>query len=323
MTHTILVTGAAGFIGSHLCDALLSREHRVIAVDNLSMGKMENVSHNLAHPAFAFHRIDVLDAEKLAAVATDADIIVHLAAFKIPRYGNAIDTARINVLGAFHVLDIAAKTGAKVVAASTSDVYGKNPKLPFREDDDCIIGPSTIPRWGYAVSKLFEEHLAFAYQDAYGVPVSLVRFFGSYGPRHHLTWWGGPQSVFISAVLKDETVEIHGDGLQTRSFCYISDTIDGLVRMVETDRANGELFNIGSAQEITIKDLAHLIKRLSDTPGQLKARLVPYENFGNYEDVRRRVPDLEKAKELLGFCPQVSLEEGLQKTIAWQREYVT
>jgi UDP-glucose 4-epimerase len=322
VTKTILVTGAAGFIGSHLCDALLARDHNVIAVDNLSMGKLENLSQCQAHPGFAFHQADVVDAEAMQTLGASAKVIVHLAAFKIPRYGKAIDTARINALGAFNMLDVAARTGAKVVVASTSDVYGKNLHLPFDESSDSVIGPSTIPRWGYAVSKLFEEHLALAYQDAYGFPVSLARFFGSYGPRHHLSWWGGPQSVFISAVLKDEEVEIHGDGLQTRSFCYVSDTVDGLVRMIESDKANGEIFNIGSVQEIAIKDLAYLIKKLSCTPGELKARFVPYKNFGNYEDVRRRIPDIGKARKLLGFQPQILLEEGLQRTIAWQREQI-
>jgi UDP-glucose 4-epimerase len=322
MKKTVLVTGAAGFIGSHLCDALLAREYEVIAVDNLSMGKLENLSQCLQHAGFSFHQVDVVDAEVLQALGATAEVIVHLAAFKIPRYGKAIDTLRINALGAFNVLNLAAKTGAKTVLASTSDVYGKNPELPFREESDSIIGPSTIPRWSYAVSKLFEEHLALAYQDAYGFSVSLVRFFGSYGPRHHLSWWGGPQSVFISAVLKDEEIEIHGDGLQTRSFSYISDTVDGLVRVIENDRANGEILNIGSIHEITIKDLAYLIKRLSQTPGELKIRFVPYESFGRYEDVPRRVPDIDKARNILGFDPKVSLEEGLCRTIVWQKEQI-
>lgn len=322
MIKTILVTGAAGFIGSHLCEILLSREYEVIAIDNLSMGKLENINRCQQYPHFTFHKADVVDAPAMQSLGKSVDVIVHLAAFKIPRYGNAIDTVKTNAVGAFNVLDVAAKTGAKVVAASTSDVYGKNPDLPFSETHDSVIGPSTIPRWGYAVSKLFEEHLALAYQEAYGFPVSLVRFFGSYGPRHHLSWWGGPQSVFISAILEDEAIEIHGDGQQTRSFCYVSDTVDGLVRIIENDRANGEIFNIGSVHEISIHDLASLIKKLSQTPGELKARFVPYSDFGRYEDVRRRVPDIEKAKRLLGFSPHVSLEEGLRKTIAWQKEQI-
>ena len=318
----MLVTGAAGFIGSHLCDVLIERGHRVIALDNLSMGSMENLSQCINNPSFSFHQVDVTDAAKVNSVGAEAEIIVHLAAYKIPRYGKAIDTLRINAKGMFNVLDLASKTGAKVVAASTSDVYGKNPDLPFSEESDSLIGPSTIPRWSYAVSKLFDEHIALAYQEAYGFPVALARFFGSYGPRHHLSWWGGPQSVFINAILKDEPVEIHGDGLQTRSFCYISDTVDGLLRMIENQKANGEIFNIGSVHEISIKDLATLIKEISNTPGDLKVRYVPYESFGKYEDVRRRIPSIEKAKQILDFEPKASLEEGLSLTLEWQREQI-
>jgi UDP-glucose 4-epimerase len=318
----MLVTGAAGFIGSHLCDVLIERGHRVIALDNLSMGSMENLSRCINNPSFSFHQADVVDEDKVNSVGAEAEIIVHLAAYKIPRYGKAIDTLRINAKGMFNVLDLASKTGAKVVAASTSDVYGKNPELPFSEESDSLIGPSTVPRWSYAVSKLFDEHIALAYQEAYGFPVALARFFGSYGPRHHLSWWGGPQSVFINAILKDEPVEIHGDGLQTRSFCYISDTVDGLLRMIENQEANGEIFNIGSVHEISIEDLATLIKEISNTPGDLKMQYVPYETFGKYEDVRRRIPSIEKAKQILDFEPRVSLEEGLRLTIEWQREHI-
>jgi UDP-glucose 4-epimerase len=318
----MLVTGAAGFIGSHLCDALIERGYEVIAVDNLSMGRMENIRQCLEQPNFTFHQVDVVDRDSVNSIGVEADIIVHLAAYKIPRYGNAIDTLRINVHGILNILDLASKTGAKVVAASTSDVYGKNPKLPFNEESDSHIGPSTIPRWSYAVSKLFDEHIALAYQEAYGFPVTLARFFGSYGPRHHLSWWGGPQSVFIDAILKGEPVEIHGDGLQTRTFCYVSDTVDGLLRMIENQNANGEIFNIGSVQEISIKDLAYLIKSLIDTQRDMQVRYVPYESFGRYEDVRRRIPSIEKAKQLLDFEPIVSLEEGLRKTIEWQREQI-
>lgn len=318
----MLVTGAAGFIGSHLCDALIERGHRVIAVDNLSMGRMENLGQCLDHPDFTFHQVDVVDKEMMNAIGAEAEVIVHLAAYKIPRYGKAIDTLRINAHGIFNVLDMAAKTGAKVVAASTSDVYGKNPELPFHEESDLLIGPSTVSRWSYAVSKLFDEHIALAYQEAYGFPVSLARFFGSYGPRHHLSWWGGPQSVFINAILKGEPVDIHGDGLQTRTFCYISDTVDGLLRMIENPDANGGIFNIGSVHEISILDLAFLIKKLSGTQGDMNVRYVPYETFGKYEDVRRRIPSIEKAKLILGFEPRISLEEGLRLTIGWQKGQV-
>ena len=197
------------------------------------------------------------------------------------------------------------------------------PLIPFSEEDtDSVIGSSKAPRWAYAVSKLFDEHLAFAYQDAYGFPVTLLRFFGSYGPNQHLSWWGGPQSVFIDAVLNDEIIPIHGDGSQTRSFTYVSDTIDGIYESIVRESANGEVINIGATTEITILALAEKIKELSGTSGELKVDFIPYESFtgGKYQDVMRRVPDTSLCKQLLGVEARVSLEEGLKRTIEWQRD---
>jgi UDP-glucose 4-epimerase len=247
--------------------------------------------------------------------------LVHLAAFKIPRYGKAIDTLRINYKGIENVLESARQVGCKCVVASTSDVYGRNPKLPFHEDDDSVLGSSKVARWSYAVSKLFDEHFAFAYQESFGIPVTVLRFFGSYGPRHHLSWWGGPQAVFIDAVLNDRELPIHGDGLQTRSFTYVSDTVDGIYAAMVKPEANGEIFNIGSTHEITILELAKTIKRLSKSPGELKLKFVPYESFTGrrYEDVRRRVPDVSRCERILGVKAKVALEEGLMRTIEWQR----
>ncbi|MCC5637264.1 GDP-mannose 4,6-dehydratase [Nostoc sp. CHAB 5844] len=317
----ILVTGVAGFLGSHLLDKLLASDHEVIGIDNLSMGKLENISHNFSNKAFQFLQKDVTEKSTFESLGNDIDCIVHLAAFKIPRYGKAIDTLKINYQGTENVLDLAQKLNCKCVLASTSDVYGRNPKIPFSEEDNSVIGPSTVARWSYAVSKLFDEHLAFAYQDSYGIPVVLLRFFGSYGPRHHLSWWGGPQSVFIEQVLNDGEITIHGDGLQTRSFTFVSDTVAGIYAATVKSEANGEIFNIGSNHEITILDLAKTIKRLSNTPGELKLKFIPYESFTGrkYEDVRRRVPDSSKCEQILGVKAVVNLEEGLSHTIEWQR----
>lgn len=318
---TVAVTGSAGFIGSNLVDELLTRGYRMIGIDNLSMGRFENFQHQVGHPDFEFHQIDVRDLQALRKVCQKVDIIVHLAAYKIPRYGGALNTLLINSKGAEHVLEIARESGSKVILVSTSDVYGKNPKLPFVEGDDSVLGSSTIPRWSYAVSKLFEEHLAFAYREAYGIPVVVLRFFGSYGPRQHRSWWGGPQAVFIEAVLNGQEIEIHGDGLQTRSFTYVSDTVQGIVRAMECDQAIGEIFNIGSEEEVTILDLACLINRLVDGAGEPRLHFIPYSGIGKapYEDVRRRIPDLTKAKRLLDYSPRVPLRDGLLRTIEWTR----
>ncbi|MBD2606895.1 GDP-mannose 4,6-dehydratase [Scytonema hofmannii FACHB-248] len=321
MAQKILVTGVAGFLGSHLLDKLLASGHEVIGIDNLSMGKLENIAENLTNKAFQFLQKDVTEKSTFENLENDIDCIVHLAAFKIPRYGKAIDTLKINYQGTENVLELARTLNCKCVLASTSDVYGRNPKLPFREDSNSVIGSSKVARWSYAVSKLFDEHLAFAYQESYGFPVVILRFFGSYGPRHHLSWWGGPQSVFIEQILNDGEISIHGDGLQTRSFTYVSDTVAGIYAATIKPEANGEIFNIGSDREITILDLAKTIKRLSNTPGELKVKFVPYESFTGkkYEDVMRRVPDSTLCEQILGVKAQVSLEEGLSKTIAWHR----
>ena len=319
MTQTIAITGSAGYIGSNLTDELLKRDYTVIGIDNLSMGLRANFEHLADNPRFTFHDVDVRDAARLALACRGADAIIHLAAYKIPRYGGAIDTVQVNAKGAEHVLEIARAHGTRVLLASTSDVYGKNPKLPFNEDGDSVIGPSTVRRWSYAVSKLYTEHLGLAYMEAHKVPVTILRFFGSYGPREHRSWWGGPQSIFIERFLKREPIEIHGDGRQTRSFTYISDTVAGIVAALESKRATGEVFNIGSNEEIAILDLAHLIYRLMDGKGEPPLTIVPYAQLGKYEDVQRRIPDLSKSKELLGFAARWKLEDGLLPTIAWHR----
>jgi UDP-glucose 4-epimerase len=316
----VAVTGAAGFIGSHLVDALIARGERVIAIDNLSMGTLANLEQHADNPRLQFHQIDVTDAARFRDACRGIGVLVHLAAFKIPRYGNALDTLRINGVGTNNALEICREEGCKLLLASTSDVYGRNPHPPFSETDDSVYGPSAVRRWAYSVSKLYEEHLCYAYREAFGLAFVVLRFFGSYGPRQHLTWWGGPQSVFIQAVLEDREVEIHGDGTQTRSFTYITDTVRGVIRALDTPEAVGEVFNIGSTHEISILELAHLIKRLSDTPGELKLRMVPYEQLGGgYQDVLRRIPDPRKAASILGFTAEVDLEQGLRRTIEWQR----
>ena len=319
----ILVTGVAGFLGSHLLDRLLAAGHSVVGIDNLSMGRLSNIEHHLDNQKFQFLQRDVTEQPTFAKLDKAFDCIVHLAAFKIPRYGKAIDTLRINYQGTDQVLQFAVQKKCKCVLASTSDVYGRNPKVPFSEDDESVIGSSKVARWAYAVSKLFDEHLALAYQDSYGIPVTLLRFFGSYGPRQHLTWWGGPQSVFIDAALNKREIPIHGDGLQTRSFTYVSDTVDGIYAATMKPAANGEILNIGSTHEVTILDLARVIYRLTGGTGEAKIKLVPYESFTGkpYEDVRRRVPDVTRCEKILGVKAKVGLEEGLIRTIEWQRSF--
>jgi UDP-glucose 4-epimerase len=316
----ILVTGGAGFVGSHLNDVLLARGVTVVAVDDLSKGTIENLEHNTENAQFEFHEFDIRDIERLTAVAGPVDCVVHLAAAKIPRYENTVDSVALNFDGARAALEVARQAGAKAVLASTSDVYGKSDAVPFREDADLVLGASTSRRWAYAISKLCDEHLAFAYQDEHGVPVTLLRFFGAYGERQYLSWWGGPQGVFLDAIANGREIEIHGDGLQTRCFIHVDDLVEAVARAVERPEANGQILNVGTTEEVTIRGLAELMFRLSGLPGSLQARHVSYESFtANYEDVRRRIPDLTKMRRILGYEPRVSLEDGLGRLWAWYR----
>ncbi len=322
MTTSFVVTGCAGFLGSNLVGRMLEAGHHIVGIDNLSMGKVENLREYRDDPRFRFVEADVTEPSAFAGLEGKLAGIVHLAAFKIPRYGKAIDTLKINFRGTENALDFARRLGCKLVLASTSDIYGRNPELPFSEEgSDSVIGNSKSPRWAYAVSKLFDEHLALAYQDAYGFPVTILRFFGSYGPKQPLSWWGGPPPVFIDCVLNDKPIPVHGDGSQTRSFTYVSDSVEGIYQATVRAEANGEIINIGSTQEITILDLARRIKRLSGTPGEFNVEFVPYSSFTGrkYEDVMRRVPDVALCERLLGVRAKVDIDDGLSRTIEWQR----
>lgn len=317
MTKT-LITGVAGFIGSNLAQAMLAKGHHIVGVDNMSQGEKLNLAPLLEHPSFEMHYVDIRDEAAITTASEGCKKIVHLAAYKIPRYTDALDTLLINGVGSENVLKAALKHGAKFVAASTSDVYGKNPAVPFNEDSNLVIGNPDVRRWAYAISKMFEEQLMFAYQQRYGIPIVALRFFGGYGPNQNLSWWGGPQSVFINKALDDETIEVHGDGSQTRSFTFIRDHVDGIIRTVEMDEANNLVFNLGNTREITILGLAQMIWKMIRSDSEPKIKLIPYETFGKYEDVLRRIPDITRAKTLLGFNPQVDLEVGLRETITWQ-----
>ncbi len=269
---TAFITGAAGFLGSHLVDEMLGSGYRVIGYDNLSHGNLRNLEQARLHPRFSFHQGDVCDRNAIRkAVGSKIDVVLHLAAFKIPRYGNVTDTLLINSDGTLNVLQLAVEHGAKFVITSTSDVYGKNPVVPFSEESDSILGPPTISRWAYAASKLFDEHLVLA-----------------------------------------------------MSFTFVSDTVRGIVAVTQADCLNREIINIGSNVEITILELAQEIHRLCGVPWKLRLQMLPYNQIAGriYEDVRRRVPDIEKARRTLSFEAKVPLEEGLLKTIEWQRPFV-
>lgn len=317
MSKRILVTGIAGMIGSHLLDTLLERGYNVTGIDNLSFGNLENIKHNLNHPSFKFHRVDVTELDAMKILAKDADIIVHLAAFKkIGEKDSAMPTFTINGKGTENVFEVAKMWGCKVVFASTSDVYGMSPDLPLREDGDIFLGPSMIRRWSYAVSKLYGEQMAFAYHHDYKVPVVIIRYFGGFSPRSSFAWSGGHVPIFIRAILNDDEVVVHGDGSQTRSMGFVTDLVHGTVLAMESEKAVGEIINIGNDEELGVLETAKMIHKIANTGKELKIKFVPMgEVFGKYKDIMRRIPDLSKAKNILGYEPKVRLEEAIKITI--------
>jgi UDP-glucose 4-epimerase len=302
---------------------LLKKGYVVRCLDDLSHGSRDNVAEIASNPEFEFFHIDVCDRSLLEATMKGTSVVYHLAARKIPRYGDAISTLRVNNEGTRNVLELSSKIGCKVIVASTSDVYGKGTP-PFKETDDLVLGPSHIRRWSYAVSKIFDEHLALAMYNESHLPIVILRFFGSYGPKNHRSWWGGPQSVFIEQVLRGEQITVHGDGTQTRSFTYIDDLLWGILAAGENDKAVGNIINLGSDQEISICDLAKMISVLIKPDAPHDIQFIPYESFGGgYEDVRRRIPDLSRAREILGFQWHTGLEDGLRKTIEWHKKFIS
>lgn len=318
----ILITGVAGFIGSNLAIRLIKRGHSVIGIDNLSYGFTRNLESINQHANFKFILGDI--ANPLILNDVKVDIIVHLASQKIPRYSNALRTLDENYLMLRNVVQKCILDKSKIIFASTSDVYGKNPNIPFSEKSDLVMGPTTVKRWAYALSKMYGEQYIIANHDEYDLTYTITRFFGSYGPHQNLTWWGGPQSVFIERAIHNEPIDIHGDGSQTRTFTYVDDTVSALILCIENENSNNEIFNTGSKAnaEISIKNLATLIWRLiNGEDSEPKLNIIPYSQFGNYEDVMRRVPDISKLCSAFNFQPSWDLEDGLKQTIEWQKQF--
>jgi UDP-glucose 4-epimerase len=313
------VTGAAGFVGSHLCERLLRDGHDVVGVDDLSYGSVANLTRCLESPQFRFDVLDCTNRHALRDAFEGCDAIAHLAAKKIPRFGGTLSTLDVNVGGVNAACATALALDADLIITSTSDVYGDgNP--PYAEDDQLVIGPPTSKRWAYAVSKMYDEHVALALADERELRVTILRLFNAYGPQNHLSWWGGPTVTFIEALLDGQKLEIHGDGRQTRTFTYVSDTVDGFVRALGTPESRGEVLNVGGTETVTILELAERIQEHLGIPLPLRADFIPYESLpGNYQDVRDRIPDTAKSSRILGFEASVPLDEGLERTIAWHR----
>ena len=320
----VLVTGGAGYIGSHLVDALIKRGDEVLVIDNLSTGKIENIRHVLGHPTFHFINDSILNEALLERFVPSMDLIFHLAAAVGVRnvLQDPLAAINTNVRGTEVVLGLAFKYWKRLVLASTSEIYGKASHVPFREDDDRVLGSTAVARWSYSMSKAIDEHFAFAY-TVKGLPVSILRYFNSYGPRLDERGYGSVVANLTRQALRGEPLTVHGDGKQTRCFTYIDDTVAGTLLAGEVKEAIGEAFNIGSPNETSILDLAKLIKRLTRSKSPIAFQAYEAYYGEGFEDPRRRVPSVDKAKRLLGFAPKVDLETGLKKTIAWCREHFT
>lgn len=315
-----LVTGGAGFIGSHLVDALMARGDEVTVLDNLSTGERYNVANHLEHPRFTLVEDTILNRPLVADMVASSDIVYHLAAAVGVSYivNDPLGSIITNVAGTENVLTAAARHQKKVVIASSSEVYGKSTKAPLREDDDRILGSTTINRWSYSSAKAIDEHFAFAFA-AKGLPVVALRFFNAYGPRIHSNGYGTVVARFIKQALNGEPLTVHGDGRQTRCFTYVEDTVAGVLLAGSVNAPREHVFNIGNPVEITILELARRIKAITGSRSEIV--LVPYQDYygQSYEDTPRRVPDITRARTVLGFEPRVSLDEGLTRTIAWCR----
>lgn len=318
----ILVTGGAGFIGSHLVDTLLKRGDEVFVIDNLSTGKIVNLQHQLVNPRFHFVNDTILNESLMDRLVAQVDLIYHLAAVVGVKYvvQDPLGAIYTNVRGTEVVLGAAFRHWKKVVLASSSEIYGKSDKVPFHEEDDRLLGPTSIPRWSYSMAKAMDELYAYAYH-AKGLPVAIVRYFNAYGPRLDERGYSSVVANFIRQALAREPLTVHGDGSQTRCFTYVDDTVRGTLLAGEVKAGEGQAFNIGNNRETSILQLARLIKQL--TRSDSKIIFVPYESYygEGFEDTRRRVPSIERARKVLGFKPRVDLPEGLRRTITWWRKY--
>lgn len=317
----ILITGGAGFIGTHLTQLLLDRGDHVSVLDNLSTGNMDNIQAFVDHPCYSFAIDDLSNALVLDRLASQADAIVHLAAavgvqLVVERPTETIET---NVLGTHAVLKAAQRYRCRTLIASTSEVYGKGVKLPFAEDDDLLLGPSSRSRWSYAASKLLDEFLGLAAHREYGLPVTVVRFFNTVGPGQ-TGRYGMVVPRFVRAGLQGEPISVYGDGQQTRCFCHVRDTVVALASLLDRpDQTSGEIYNIGSRQEITIERLAQTVIERTDSRSPI--RYIPYSEAyaPGFEDMRRRVPDTTKIQGAINWQPAHDLNQILDDVIEYER----
>ena len=316
-----LITGGAGFIGSHLSEALLQEGHEVLVLDNLSTGSIDNIAHLKARPGFEYF-IDSVNNEPLLAELIDrSDVVFHFAAAVGVKLivEQPVYTIETNVHGTEVVLKHANKKKKLVVIASTSEVYGKSDDVPFREDSDLVMGPTPKHRWAYACSKAIDEFLALAYWKERRLPVIIVRFFNTVGPRQ-TGQYGMVVPNFVRQALAGEPITVFGDGTQSRAFTHVTDVVGALLKLVAEPQAVGQVINIGNTQEITIQKLAERVRELSGSSSPIKC--IPYDQAyeSGFEDMPRRVPDLSRVKRLIGYEPKHSLDDILTQVIDYFRK---
>ena len=316
-----LITGGAGFIGSHLAERLLEKGEQVVLLDNLSTGSMENIRHLKGSDRLEYHLDGIENRQILAELVDDADVIVHLAAAVGVKLivESPVRTIETNVNGTQMVLEAASKKKKLVLIASTSEVYGKNTNVPFREDADLVLGATTKGRWSYAASKALDEFLALSYWKEKKQPVIVVRFFNTVGPRQ-TGRYGMVLPNFVKRALDGEPIEVYGNGQQSRCFCDVRDTVEALLRLMPLDRAVGEVVNIGNTEEVTMENLAKIVKHRTGSSSPIQ--FVPYDKAyePGFEDMMRRVPSIEKLHALTGFRPQTSLADIIDRVSAHFRQ---
>ncbi len=317
----VLITGGAGFIGSHLSDRLLAEGHCITCVDDLSTGSIANIRHLRGQAGYQFVRDTVRNETTMASLVDRCDVIFHLAAavgvqLIVDRPVHTIET---NIHGSEVVLNLANKFGRKTLIASTSEVYGKSDRVPFNEDDDTVMGSTRFTRWSYACSKMVDEFLALAYHEQFGLPAVICRFFNTVGPRQTGAY-GMVVPRFVRSALQNEPIQIYGTGHQSRCFCNVSDVVGALVQLIECPAAVGQVINIGTNESISIEGLADRIIELTGS-GSEKIGLSYEQAYGRpFDDMLRRVPDLTKINKLIGYKPRVSLDETLAQVIDYERK---
>lgn len=316
-----LITGGAGFIGSHLADRLLEKGEYVVLLDNLSTGSMENIRHLKGSDRLEYHLDGIENRQLLAELVDDADVIIHLAAAVGVKLivESPVRTIETNVNGTQMILEAASKKRKLVLIASTSEVYGKNTSVPFREDADLVLGATTKGRWSYAASKALDEFLALSYWKEKKQPVIVVRFFNTVGPRQ-TGRYGMVLPNFVKHALDNASIEVYGNGQQSRCFCDVRDTVEALLHLIPLERAVGEVVNIGNTEEVTIENLARIVKQRTGSSSPI--HYVPYDRAyePGFEDMMRRVPSIEKLHQLTGFRPQTNLNDIIDRVAAYFRQ---